>query len=213
MLAEVGPRRVPCSPLQGVHVKVRVVAYATNEAYWNEAQKLRLSLEELMIPHRIYRENKPDWTWDRAVRWKPAFCLRELAQAKSLGFDAMLYVDADAIFRTIPDWSQVKTADVGAHWFQRTKHHNVELLTGTLFFRCTPRIEILLEHWIEITGRVGTSPTPEQHSLILALKDRDDLCIRDFGPEWVYIFDDFRSIYTKSRPVIEHFQASRRLRK
>lgn len=195
-------------------MKVRVVAYYTNDAYKAEAEKLRLSLGEFNLDYRIYREGSSQWTWEEAVRWKPSFCLRELRKALVEKYDGILYVDADAIFRRLPDWSELKLADFGAHWFQRSKHHAIEILTGTLFFRCNERVDDLLIEWVKATNRlVSPLPTPDQTSIALALRGRTGITMRDIGPEWVYIFDDFRAIYPGRRPLIEHFQASRRLRK
>lgn len=194
-------------------MKVRVVAYATNDAYWAEAQKLRMSCGEQRLDYRIYREKHPEWTWSQAVRWKPQFCLRELIEAGRLGFDGILYVDADAVFRNQPDWSELKGSDFGVHFFRRSKHHAMELLTGTIWIRdCQSTRDFLLD-WVKATERVGDCSTPEQASLAAVLRNPYSLQILDLPPSWVYIFDDFQKIYPHTRPVIEHFQASRRLRR
>jgi hypothetical protein len=194
-------------------VRIRIVAYYTNELYRQEAEKLRMSLGELGLDYRIYQEGTSQWTWDEAVRWKPSFCLRELRKAKRDGYEGILYVDVDAVFRKIPDWKVLALCDFGAHWFQRSKHHAVEILTGTLWFRACNNVEDLLIEWVRTTERVPKSSTPDQTGIALALRAKIDLVMRDIGPEWVYIFDDFKALYPGVRPVIEHFQASRRLRK
>ncbi len=196
-------------------MKVRAVAYATNDAYWKEAEKLRCSLGELGIHYKICREEVGHWTWEQAVRWKPTFCLRELVLAERDGFDGILYVDADAVFRNVPNWENLIGYDAGLHFFQRSRHHEIEALTGTLWLRARLNVVDTLGRWEKATKGIPSGvSTPEQHSLKAVLRAASPpLRIANLGPEWCYIFDDFKSIYPNVRPVIEHFQASRRLRK
>jgi len=186
------------------------VAYYTNDAYKREADKLGASLSELCIGFAIYAVYElAARGWKAAVMHKPRFILECLQQWED--YD-ILYTDADSIFRCIPDWRRFNTADLAGHLFTRSRHHGPELLTGTLFFKNNPRVHDFVRRWVEITTNFQSSPTPEQESLAHLVKHSPEIKFKDFGPEMVWIFDDFRAIYPQGRPIIEHFQASRRLR-
>ena len=190
-------------------MKIKTVAYYTDN-YEEEVIKLASSCQKFGID-ADYVSVGGGYTWMQAVKMKPAFIMTML---NSLGnYDGILYVDADAVFRAAPDWELFSTCHFAAHKFKRSRHHNVEMLTGTLYFANVPIIRDFVKRWDILTAACETS-TPEQDTLKIAFDYfHEDLSYWDFGPEYVFIHDDFKEIYPGVKPVIEHFQASRRLRR
>ncbi len=185
-----------------------VVAYYTNDDYAKEAERLRLSLEELCIPHAI-KAVKGISGWNEAVRFKPRFIFECMTTFNR----DLLYVDADAIFRNVPDWPILEGMDVGVHHFQRSKRHAVELLTGTVYVRNGVETLQFVTEWARLTDNFVGCDTPEQESLRQTVKTFGSLVrLGNLPPSWCFIFDDMRRMYPDTRPVIEHFQASRRYR-
>lgn len=185
----------------------KAVAFCTPGPYEREAARLKTSAQEHGVDLHIQLVSPMEWS--EAVMSKPGFILRMMDQFKDR---PILYVDADAVFRQKPD-PMPDGVDFACHWFRRTKQHPVEMLTGTLWFRNTVIVREFVAEWAETTREYGWSSTPEQESLAEAFRKwKDRLVYHDFGPEMVFIFDDFKEIYPGKVPIIEHFQASRRLR-
>jgi len=139
--------------------------------------------------------------------WKPTFISQMMA--RWIEYDGILYTDADSVFRRRPGWDSLKDADFAYHKFRRSQHHNEEILTGTLFLANTPFMAEFVGRWIEETRNYAWSDTPEQDSLKKTLESSPEPKVKDFGPEYCWIYDDFPPIYGKKDVVIEHFQASR----
>ena len=185
----------------------KAIAFCTPGPYEQEAARLRGSAMDCGVDLHVQLISA--CTWTEAVMSKPAFILQMMDLFKDR---PILYVDADAVFRSIPP-AQEAAIDFACHWFRRSPGHPIEMLTGTLWFKNTPLVREFVALWAETTRGYAWSSTPEQESLAEAFrKYKDRLIYRDFGPEMVFIFDDFKQIYPKAIPIIEHFQASRRLR-
>ena len=84
--------------------------------------------------------------------------------------------------------------------------NNHELLSGTLFF--SPKAVPLVDAWIEENKR--TPKVWDQRTLAIVLKDFGHLKQEVLPPAYCQIFDSMRQ---HGVPVIEHFQASRRLKR
>lgn len=195
-----------------------ISAYFTTDNYVLEADRLKASLSRLELPAHVIPV-APLGGWGAAVMWKPSFILSQLEN--NPGRD-VFYVDADAEFLDVPDWSLFDGVDASWHVFKRHPTHEAEFLTGTLFFRNTPDVREFVKCWRDRTVNWGWSSTPEQGSLkaewetgrpALPAKRWSDLLIhRDLPPSLVYVFDDWQVLYPKERAVILHHQASRRLK-
>lgn len=207
---------------------IKVVSFHTNAAYEAEARKLRASLEELMIPHAIGSWGSPEWSWKEAVLNKPRFILEAMALIS--GMD-LLWVDADSIFRRVPDWSLLQATDVAAHRLCRGGVHAPEWLTGTMFFRNSPEVRVFVEEWASAASNWRHSDTPEQDAFRVLVEGEhlrgpghrgmavplprwrwQGVRILELPPDWCWIFDEMPRLVPHGTPTIEHFQASRRLR-
>jgi len=183
----------------------QVVSYFTKGTkYEKEIRNLRESLIQLGIPYRI--EGIPNRrSWVKNTHEKPRFLLRMLDELEE--YDSVVWTDADSIFRKYPELFNEIREDVGIH-FRNWRHGKNEVLSGTLFLRNCEKVRLLLKEWILINRR---NPSKwDQKNLDRALRRFPDLSIHRLPIEYCTVFDDERR--RKLDPVVEHFQASRKLR-
>lgn len=189
---------------------VKTVAFWTPN-YADEIQGLKATASEFGI--HVYDTAIRDMDWRSAVLWKPWFILENLL---SLGaeYDGLLYTDADSRIRREIDFDRFEQFDFAAHWFTRSKHHRTELLTGTMYFSKSEVAREFVSAWATHTAAFSGSDTPEQDAITTIFPSwKNKLQWVDFGPELVWIFDDFVPIYPGQTPIIEHLQASRKQRR
>ncbi len=143
-----------------------------------------------------------------AVRHKPRFILEMLNE--HLRSKYICWVDADAVVQIFPGLLYDIRADFAAHW-----RDGIELLSGTMLWRNSPKVRTFIGHWIgecEKNAQPGL-PFPEQQ-ILQSMLPRSGLAVYDLPSEYCKIFD-LVEMNDRARcvlPVIEHFQASRELR-
>jgi hypothetical protein len=75
----------------------------------------------------------------------------------------------------------------------------------------------LCEKWMEQNQKdPNKTKNLEQWNLGKAIEDMvksDGLVCKNLPPEYTFIFDSMRKIYPDLKPVIEHFQASRKYKR
>lgn len=195
----------------GAGVKIAAVTFATPD-YESEVARLCDSANRFGVDLFVYRCDPFD-SWNDAVSWKPHFiasCLERFADC-----DGILWTDADSKFHDHPHYAELEKCDLAWHRFRRTKNHEEEFLTGTMFFRRTPEVSAFVCRWIELVPKHCHSFTPEQDALKSAWSEEWEhrLTYVALGPEWCWIFDDFPEHYGRDRkPHLIHYQASRRKR-
>ncbi len=181
------------------------VAYFTfNTLYEQEIKKLEISLKKFgMKCHLLGVPDKGSWVKNCAH--KPTF-IRQMMNEFS-DFD-ILYVDADAIIQQKPTLFDSFNGDVGVHY-----KDGIELLSGTIFLKNTGEVQTLIEHWINIQDE-GTWDQKVLQEVIRLAKSNEpgplanlNLQIIDLPPNYTQIFDTMKNA---GKPIIEHFQASRR---
>lgn len=194
-------------------MKIKIVSFATEGAYDVEADRLRESANRFGVDLNVVvytREHLP--TWQVAVKFKPRFIAEQLALWAD-EYDGILWTDADSEFVSAPDWTVFDGCHAAWHKFKRSKMHEEELLTGTMYFSASTLAKHLLHDWIEATENVGDCDTPEQRSLKAVMAEkRESFIVKDPGAAYCYVFDDFKEIYPGVEPVVLHRQASRRLK-
>jgi hypothetical protein len=141
--------------------------------------------------------------WISAGQYKAKF----LAAACEQYPDAnLLWVDVDAKIRANPfSFLESLTCDIGIHFFGE------ELLSGTIWLPAAGRRNEILARW---NSQNESRPDRwDQQTLQAAIGDA--FSVAKLPPEYCCIFDNHDQLRELSgkQPVIEHFQASRTLRK
>ena len=113
-----------------------------------------------------------------------------------------LFLDVDAVVHSDP-WPYLRELDCDAAVY----HFRNELLTGTLYLPHDGRRAEMLDRWIELNEKSPTTWDQENLKALLPVFN-----IADLPVELCCIFDTGRRLNPGIVPVIEHWQASRRLR-
>jgi len=184
---------------------VKVCSFWTSEPYYQAAMKLEASLHG-----ELYEISKVEAsTWAEAVCHKPRFVLEQLEGGGEIS--GVLWTDADSILCRKPDFSAFDGVDLAACFWQRSPHHEEEILTGTFFIAKTKTGIDLCREWAFTTPKYRHHFTPEQAALkeVLAREEFKEAKIKRLGVEWCYVFDDFKELYPEAAPIFEHYQLSR----
>lgn len=190
-----------------------VIAYYTiNTPYEVEIEKLKHSLSKFNIDNDIV--GVPNLgSWEKNTHYKAIF-VREMMEKHSER--SLLYVDADAVFREYPNLIPGLDCDVALR-YQDFNYRKNEALSGTVYFANNDVSKQLVDKWISINvaspSTRGNPESYEQYNLAKAINSFVGIKIYNLPPEYTFIFDSMRRIYPNAKPVIEHFQASRKLAK
>lgn len=185
---------------------ITVAFFTFNTIYEQEIKNLETSLKKLGMKYHLL--GVPDLgSWVKNCAHKPKFIRQMMHEYPDFN---ILYVDADAIIQQKPVLFDDFDGDVGIHY-----RNGVELLSGTIFLKNTGEVQTLIEQWINI--QEYKQDVWDQKVLAevinMAKSDRPgplanlDLKIIDLPPTYTQIFDTMKNA---GKPVIEHFQASRR---
>jgi len=189
-----------------------VVSYYTlNTPYEQEALKLKKSLERLNIPHDIVGVRNLG-NWQANTRFKAKFMQDMLIKHKG---KSVVWVDSDAVIHSYPKLFDSYNCDVAVRW-QDFRWRKNECLSGTIYLANNPRTLELCKRWEGINIAEGPgAKTFEQWNLGKVIEEmRNEGKIKDenLPPEYTMIFDSMRAMYPNITPIIEHFQASRKLK-
>lgn len=189
-----------------------VVAYYTiGTPYEVEAKKLIESIKRLGLKHDVVGVTNLG-SWQANTRFKAKFM--ETMLKKHVGFN-LLYVDSDAIIHSAPLLFQNYNADIAVRW-QDFRWRKNECLSGTIYMANNEKTLELCRRWQQINTKEGPGATTfEQWNLGAVIKEMEGegkIISKNLPPEYTMIFDSMRAMYPNVVPVIEHFQASRRLK-
>jgi hypothetical protein len=192
-------------------MQFKVIGYYTKATRYEELSwRLLNSCDAFAIPH--YIEAIEDLgSWEKNTHHKSQF-VKECLE-KFPGED-LLYVDVDAVFNSYPVLIPQLPEDV--HIAYRTENfpwRKDEPLSGTIFFRNTPKTLQVVEKWQELnqkTPAVRNRPeTWEQQNLKRALEACDDVIYYNLPPEYTFITDHTRRLFPGLQAIVEHYQESR----
>lgn len=188
-----------------------IVAYYTiGTGYESEVKKLQASLDKLGLSYDIV--GVPNLgSWQKNTRYKAKFLLEMLD--KWSGYN-LLYVDSDAIVHTKPILVDELTSDIAVRW-QDFRWRKNECLSGTIFIKNNQNTRELCKLWYT-SNQGGDQNNLEQWNLgeiISKLSQQQKITFSNLPPEYTFIFDSMKALYPNVKPVIEHFQASRKYKK
>jgi hypothetical protein len=187
-----------------------VIAYYTpGNQYETLSENLKESCNNLQIP--LFLKPIQDLgSWERNTHYKANFiyeCLNSYTQN-------LVYVDVDAVFRKYPDIFDSLDCDI-AYRTENFKWRKNEALSGTIFLKNNESVKALIKNWISINNAIPAirrvPSTWEQANMQKAVQANPFIKYHNLPPEYTYIFDHTRRMYPDIEPIIEHFQASRKI--
>lgn len=181
----------------------RVVSYFTPEYQATAVEYLLPSLIQTNIPHSV-RHVPSLQSWRSNTLHKSEFLLRMHAEFPEEG---LLWVDVDArVYRNPFEFLESLVCDIGVHYLR-----GQELLSGTIWLPAVERREEILQAWhAENAAEPGRW---DQKNLAAVLERLPAVNVLRLEPEYCFIFDISRKLHPHAHPIIEHFQASRTLKK
>ncbi len=184
---------------------VIVSYYTRNTGYEKEVNRLELSIRRFGLECDIQCIDSLG-SWIANVQYKPTFIAQMLEKHKR----PVLYLDADAAIIEYPELldDYGEGVDLALHY--RSRPGRPELLSGTIWVNHTPAGIDIIKRWIN--ENQAYPAMWDQRTLDAVLK----------RGEWKGVVDHLPAAYcciydTMARevpdPVIEHYQASRRLKR
>ena len=179
-----------------------VVGYYTEgSSYREEIQGLIKSCANFQIPC-ITKGYPTRGNWHENTSMKPEVILdfmREYPESD------IVYLDADAIVQQYPRIFDDTPADIAVHF-----RNGKELLSGTIFIKNTEKMMMFIKCWIGV--QCNNPMMNDQQSLqetIRKYAQARRVVVEDLPPTYTQIYDLMKDA---GKPVIEHFQASRRFK-
>lgn len=195
--------------------RIKAISYYSRDAYEAEAMKLRESAHKYSVEIDML-PMPPFGSWEQGVMFKPQYIANKLLEIKGLGYDGLLWTDADSVFvRKVP-WSELEGAQLGYTRFQWSPNHKNEILTGTMYFANDDKVRVLVDEWVRMTPNFKSSFTPEQDAFAVLMDRWKGLVfVKNLSSEWATINDpEAKKLYDpKSIPIVMHNQFSRTFRK
>ncbi len=193
-------------------VPLVVSFYTENTPYQLEAMSLIASCNALGIDAEI--EGIPsEGSWERNCAIKPFFIRKKLLEKKR----PIFWVDADAIFKKIPDFSTLMHSDLAFREMKRFSHdRRFKYFSGSLFLNNTAQGRAFADMWCnhcqqKIDGGEDLQFL-DQLSIVDLIEKGTPVKIHSLPIAYAKVFDLDALEITEDEIVIEHFQASRRFR-
>ncbi len=179
---------------------IRVIAFYTKDTQYEElVNKLTISCQKFSVLY--WTEAFDDrGSWEQNCAIKPEFILDMLHRHPD---ETLIYIDADAVIQRQPTLFQDFDGDFACYF------RDTELLSGTLFFKSNTKTIELVRRWV--TKQQENPKIWDQKVLQEVIKDSQDLGLdlQKLPATYCKIFD---SRDEPGLPIIEHFQASRKVK-
>lgn len=198
---------------------ITVVTFYTPE-YEQEQQQLIESCKKFNVPVKAYKKQSKG-SWVHNCTMKAETLLQALEELQT----GVVWIDADGRLRNTPTlFSQLCDFDFGCYWIPNVWNNpknshlkpwsrgNEALAGGTLYFNNTDISKQLINSW---KTQSENNPTVwEQQSLQRVWEEFDNRGLRTFNfPQTYCKVFDCKWFEQSADIVIEHMQASRRLKK
>ena len=177
----------------------RFVSFATPD-YMLEAASLVQSLEAHGLDYHVALVPLAGRDWAQVCASKPAFMLAHARSSQR----PVCWVDADARVVRRPDFEALDHEDVAFARF------GAEAMSGTVWVNDTGPGRVFLAEWSRLCE---ANPNEWDQRQLDAALERSGARFCELDPEFCWIFDLSRARYGARQPIIEHFQASRRLKR
>ncbi len=175
--------------------------YTKNTEYETQIEELRTTCRRFNLEHEIVGI-KDLGGWHKNTYWKSTFVLDTL---KKYPDRSVVFVDADAVFRQSPILFSDFDCDFAYHYYNRK-----ELLGGTLYFGNTKGARFVAKKWVEIDKRELKTHMPQKNLQELFNRIKNKVTWKELPIEYCMIFDCHQRYRQNLKPVIEHFQLSRK---
>ena len=200
--------------------KIKFITFHTGGLYEELVYNCFIpSCERFGLDYEVfYKENTHDW--NKNTRYKAKVILEALEKYPDKD---IVFIDADAVIHTFPSlfYEIPKKYDIAVHYLDWYKFwRNIEgetkreLLTGTMFFRNNSKVKKLIKEWIEANEKDPYSL--EQRVLQKLLSKKPEIKIYELPIEYIAFRKqngEFPPFLKNKDIVIEHFQASREIRR
>ncbi len=175
--------------------------------YEEIAQSLIMSLERFRLPHEVLPvEDKGGFHAN--VRFKPRFILQQMEEHTDRKY--ICWIDADAVVVRFPAAFYRLYADLAVHW-----RDGVELLSGTMLWRNTPRTREFMRDWAETCeNELNPELTCPEQQILQDMIPKTNLQVFNLPSEYCKIVDlvELNDLGREVDPVIIQNQASRKTR-
>lgn len=190
----------------GKNKRIIYVSFYTRNGYDRVIQELKKDCWRLSL-RTDFQEIPDQGSWIKNVQYKPHYIKRMLQKHKG---HPIVWIDADARIRQEPKLFNDMKSDVGVHYRRKGKGnvYRDELLSGTMYFANNDKTLNLMGLWI----KSNKAHPQEWDQRTLAKVINSNGCIVEKIPApYCQIFDTMKG--EGGNAVIEHFQASRKLRR
>lgn len=179
----------------------KVISYYTNNGYEKEAQKLKESMEFFGLDFEIV-EVEDRGSWMANTNYKPHFVHDMMEKFPKT---PLVYTDVDSVFLKYPELFEKLECDFACHF-----RVGQELLSGTMYFQDEDLTNQLIMEWkYEVARFPSTWEQKNLHQALKRIQNKHPLRFQSLPASYCQIFDIMRD---EGEPVIEHYQASRRLK-
>lgn len=183
---------------------VFVSYYTKNTGYEKEYKTLELSLKKFKLNYEIIGINSQG-SWFANCFYRTEFVKDMLNKHRC----PVVWVDCDAIIQQQPELLFKLDKYDFAYHLRMKRNNTSELLGGTMYFNYTQKAFELLEKWKQLVNSNNKKYKLDQSYLHEAVNSLQNLKTYILSPAYCQIFDTMKDA---DKPVIEHFQASRRLK-
>ena len=173
--------------------------YTKNTGYEKQVEELKTTLRRFNLESDI-KGIKDLGDWYKNTYIKSQFVVETMKRHPDR---SIVFVDADAKIRRTPVLFNDYDCDFAFHLYNKK-----ELLAGTLYFKNSKGGRYMANQWLKIDKERLTTLMPQKNLQAVFDKCKDKIKWDTFPIEYCMIFDC--RARGRVRPVIEHFQLSRK---